>query len=147
MQLVLRGLLACATIVVCGAGCGSDDDDELVTPSEGGTGTDAGLDGSPPPGEGGTPAMDAPMTCGEFGQSEACGTCLASSICCDEGAACRGSAACTELVMCRRECSGADAMACLQDCFDQNATGGSAFNALTTCMGMECETECPFATP
>src|SRR5687767_9874797 len=148
MQRVLRGLLACAMIVACGAGCGSDNDDELVTPTqECGTHTDAAVDGRPPPPEeGGTPAMDGPMTCGEFGQSAACGTCLAAN-CCSEGAACRGNAACNALVTCRRACSGADATACLQDCFDQNATAGPTFNPLTTCMGTECETECPFATP
>lgn len=148
---------------LCAAGlvfaCGGDDDSgDSSTGGTGGGGTggsstggasggggasgaSGGSDGGLLGGSGGGDAT----SCGDFGQTADCKTCLAGK-CCSQAGACAGNADCAAFVTCARACPAPTdtSSACVKTCITDHNAGGGVYNPILICMQTDCGTQCPY---
>jgi hypothetical protein len=83
--------------------------------------------------------------CGDYGQVDACKSCLVAK-CCAEGMNCAAEPDCNAMVTCARACPDPKDTAgtCVQGCGTQHNLGGTNFNPLILCMNNACGNECSY---
>jgi hypothetical protein len=87
---------------------------------------------------GGSGGSGDAMSCGDFGNNEACSACLAED-CCRETAACAANTDCAALVACAGQCPmpSDGTSPCVRACAMDNQDGITAYNGALLCMGMD----------
>ena len=137
--------------------CGSDDDKSNTVKGIGGAAGAGGSGGTGAIATGGSAGSTGGgagqagsggaggQTCGDFGQTPDCKTCLQTN-CCSETAKCEAEADCKAFVECARLCPDpADTgSACMTDCIAKNNAGGLQYNPLVLCLSNSCTTMCTY---
>ncbi len=151
----MRSAVAWATacVLLVAPACGDDESGgslfeggEDAGDASGGTSGFTGFDGSGEASSGGGQGGAGGDGCGDFGLDEPCKACLAAK-CCEKAGDCASSAACRDLVACVRDCPVDAGGGCTQACVGDHADGITQYNPLVLCMGTDCVSACPYATP
>jgi len=107
------------------------------TSATGGSGGTGGMAGSSTGGSS-TGGMAGSASGGSAGAGNDCLNCLQNN-CATELGTCAANAECYAIITCAGNCSD---QACVDQCYTDHPTGQTDFDAVDTCIGQKCSTEC-----